>query len=253
MTFARGLLRLYPRRWRERYESEVMALIEDSGLSLTDALDLVGGATREWVRLDSSRLGRFIVEGVCLPYEKRIAPGYQRYYLGAVAARILIASVVYPISRPVARALEALDQFSWTDPLLTSIVLITGIGLWRMSFVRPAKIDRVEDEKELRENLERYPLPRINRWLTMRTRGLYFKPGPTRSVTVSIPQGITWIALSIITVAYLGTDSWSTGWQRFFIMLENSVFASMLITSSIAAMIRRSAQRRPSQDPAPSV
>jgi len=38
------LLRLYPRRWRERYEAEMTALLEAGEPSLRDRLDLVRGA-----------------------------------------------------------------------------------------------------------------------------------------------------------------------------------------------------------------
>ena len=40
----RLLLRLYPSRWRQRYEEEVGALVEDEPLSLGAVLDLVRGA-----------------------------------------------------------------------------------------------------------------------------------------------------------------------------------------------------------------
>ncbi len=39
------LVRLYPRRWRERYEAELAALIEDSGADWRSAVDVVRGAT----------------------------------------------------------------------------------------------------------------------------------------------------------------------------------------------------------------
>ena len=38
------VLRLYPRAWRERYGDEFMALLEDSGLRMTDLLDILLGA-----------------------------------------------------------------------------------------------------------------------------------------------------------------------------------------------------------------
>jgi predicted permease len=39
------LVRLYPRRWRERYEAELVALIEESGADWHTAVDVVRGAT----------------------------------------------------------------------------------------------------------------------------------------------------------------------------------------------------------------
>jgi hypothetical protein len=39
-----ALVRLYPRRWRDRYESEILDLLEQRPLSFADGLDLVRGA-----------------------------------------------------------------------------------------------------------------------------------------------------------------------------------------------------------------
>jgi hypothetical protein len=40
----RWLVRLYPRAWRERYEEEFVAMLEQRPMSLADALDVVLGA-----------------------------------------------------------------------------------------------------------------------------------------------------------------------------------------------------------------
>ena len=48
---ARRLVRLYPRRWRERYEVEILALIEDTGLDRRRAMNLLLGAGREWANV----------------------------------------------------------------------------------------------------------------------------------------------------------------------------------------------------------
>ncbi|HEX5015889.1 MAG TPA: hypothetical protein VFV72_17215 [Candidatus Limnocylindrales bacterium] len=40
----RGLLRLYPRAWRERYEEEMLALLEEAGLDWRGRADLFRGA-----------------------------------------------------------------------------------------------------------------------------------------------------------------------------------------------------------------
>lgn len=44
------LLRCYPRRWRERYEAEYRALIDEVGWSPAVALDVARGAMRERIR-----------------------------------------------------------------------------------------------------------------------------------------------------------------------------------------------------------
>lgn len=40
----RSLIRLYPRRWRERYEAEILDLLAERPASIADGLDLVRGA-----------------------------------------------------------------------------------------------------------------------------------------------------------------------------------------------------------------
>ena len=40
----RWLVRLYPRAWRERYEEEFVAMLEQRSTSLADVLDIVFGA-----------------------------------------------------------------------------------------------------------------------------------------------------------------------------------------------------------------
>jgi hypothetical protein len=44
MSMEKYLLRLYPRPWRERYEEELLALLEQRPVSLLDGLDLFFGA-----------------------------------------------------------------------------------------------------------------------------------------------------------------------------------------------------------------
>lgn len=45
-----GLVRLFPRRWRERYAEEFLALLEAEDLSLAAAADIVKTAALEWGR-----------------------------------------------------------------------------------------------------------------------------------------------------------------------------------------------------------
>jgi hypothetical protein len=48
--FARRLVRLYPRSWRDRYEEEFVALLEESPQSVGDVFDVALGATDAWLR-----------------------------------------------------------------------------------------------------------------------------------------------------------------------------------------------------------
>jgi hypothetical protein len=47
---ARRVLRWYPRRWRERYETEMQALLADGPVRWRDVLDLARSAAGEWER-----------------------------------------------------------------------------------------------------------------------------------------------------------------------------------------------------------
>ena len=46
---ARRLVRLYPRAWRERYEEEFVALLEQSQMAVSDLLDVTLGALDAWL------------------------------------------------------------------------------------------------------------------------------------------------------------------------------------------------------------
>jgi hypothetical protein len=48
--FARRLVRLYPRAWRDRYGEEFLALLEERPASVGDVFDVARGATDAWLR-----------------------------------------------------------------------------------------------------------------------------------------------------------------------------------------------------------
>ena len=45
----RGMVRLYPRAWRERYEEEFEALLEERPASASDVCDVALGAFDAWL------------------------------------------------------------------------------------------------------------------------------------------------------------------------------------------------------------
>lgn len=49
MSMEKYLLRLYPRTWRERYEDEVLAMLEQRSLSFADGINLFFGALDAWL------------------------------------------------------------------------------------------------------------------------------------------------------------------------------------------------------------
>jgi hypothetical protein len=59
-TTARQLIRLYPRAWRERYEEEFSALIEERPASVGDVFDVAFGAVDAWL-VPQAAEGRTVV------------------------------------------------------------------------------------------------------------------------------------------------------------------------------------------------
>ncbi len=55
MTTAEGLLRLYPRAWRDRYGEEFLATVGDDALHVQQMIDIVMGAIDAWLSLDVRR------------------------------------------------------------------------------------------------------------------------------------------------------------------------------------------------------
>jgi hypothetical protein len=130
MRFAARLTRLYPRRWRARYEEEMLALLEQTGLGVFRALDLMQGALFEWTYeaalLSKTRFRfRFLLP---LAVTGVIAA------LGLVAASWLTSHVVTPPSISLVDGQRAV-----LPPRLPSflggswyvLVFIIFIGEWR--------------------------------------------------------------------------------------------------------------------------
>jgi hypothetical protein len=55
------LVHLYPRAWRERYEEEFVAMLEQSGISITDFFDVALGAMDAWSRPQVLYKGRLVM------------------------------------------------------------------------------------------------------------------------------------------------------------------------------------------------
>jgi hypothetical protein len=58
MTTAEGLLRLYPRAWRDRYGEEFLAIVGNDALHVQQMIDIVMGAIDAWLSLDVRRATR---------------------------------------------------------------------------------------------------------------------------------------------------------------------------------------------------
>ncbi|HEX2465859.1 MAG TPA: hypothetical protein VHR17_14650 [Thermoanaerobaculia bacterium] len=58
MTTAEGLLRLYPRAWRDRYGEEFLAIVGNDALHVQQMIDIVMGAIDAWLSLDVRRAAK---------------------------------------------------------------------------------------------------------------------------------------------------------------------------------------------------
>lgn len=90
------LLKLYPRPWRQRYEEEVLAVIEQRPLSLGDRIDLLTGIATTWYRTALRERHR----------PRRWRTGLQLVTQGAVALAVATVVLVVgnhnPAQSPVA-------------------------------------------------------------------------------------------------------------------------------------------------------
>ena len=62
---ARRIVRLYPRAWRERYEEEFVALLEERPASLFDLQDIALGALDAWLRPQVASERRVMIGRMC--------------------------------------------------------------------------------------------------------------------------------------------------------------------------------------------
>jgi hypothetical protein len=127
-----ALLRLYPATWRERYQDEVEQLLEDGGVGLRGALDLIGGAWQ--ARRHPERLG--------LPVERR-RRSVRREDVGAFAA--MVGGLMW-LGTYAALWIAAMRMSQ--NPDLGSIALLSAAGpllLIAVVALQPRPIDRGRD------------------------------------------------------------------------------------------------------------
>lgn len=85
----RASLRLYPRRWRERYGDEVLALAEDAESGIGDVVDLALGALRQ--RVEISRGGASMASHV--NYSAAAVAGVAALILAAPTAAFIVLNL----------------------------------------------------------------------------------------------------------------------------------------------------------------
>jgi hypothetical protein len=110
-----AILRLYPRAWRERYEDELLVMLEEQPASLSDAVDLVRGAV-------DARLHPQVPRGDVIPEKE--TPMSTRP-LGTLAAIGGIAWLIAILSTYVL----PLDVGGYRDTSIAAVGLALGIAL----------------------------------------------------------------------------------------------------------------------------
>ena len=122
---ARALLRLYPAAWRERYGDELLALIDESGLTLRIVLDVVLAAGVEWFRTAVSLIRNDQLSGE--PPPKLITAGYMyadflpcATILGTTMAGLWAAGVPPPPWHSCVMLLYQCNLYNFMAPRLNS-------------------------------------------------------------------------------------------------------------------------------------
>ncbi len=145
------LVRLYPSRWRRRYEDEFSALLEEEPVSARLVLDVIAGAFA--ARLDPYP-ERTLEERAMTPRRIKTAAAFAATLL-VLPALVLLASAVVRLVQPVqyqpAHAADAI--FNWFASIKAGpVVLVLGpllalvlglVALWR----------RLADDGELRTDV----------------------------------------------------------------------------------------------------
>ena len=90
MKIDRGfIIRLYPRKWRERYGDELAALLDDRSMNFRDGVDLLVNCAREWSR--TLRLAR-----IFLPIAGAFAANATGWWLQDTFGRLPLVDAMFP-------------------------------------------------------------------------------------------------------------------------------------------------------------
>jgi hypothetical protein len=153
---ARRLVRLYPRAWRARYEDEILALIDETGLSFALALDLLRGGLVERGRTVAGDVVTFLSQTWL---ERHTRPGFAG--AGPLPLLTLATVIAVPLHGLSALIVGALAR-AW-PVLSTRGELLVMMPFWlcclsvlRFMKLRPRRVPRRED-REFVATVDAYP------------------------------------------------------------------------------------------------
>lgn len=110
---ARRIVQLYPRRWRARYEQEMLALLEQASVRASDVIDLAGGRATEWFRASS----------IC-----------------RILVAFALATGCSAFAAPVAAGLRSRGLDTWISPDVTSALWLGTTIAWIIRLYIPASL-----------------------------------------------------------------------------------------------------------------
>lgn len=130
--FARWLLRLYPRVWRERYEAEMVAVLEQYHITLKTLVDLLLGALDAHLEVASRPRSTLEIRLLVQATHRTVFWAFPLFFLGFfsfVADRLEMASRASPAEMPLVVWGYRIASVSGNAAL--GVILVTGtiIGL----------------------------------------------------------------------------------------------------------------------------
>jgi hypothetical protein len=181
------LLRFYPRAWRQRYEGEVRALLDERPVVWRDIRDLLAGSGREWLRVlygpaSGVRLrlvATALMAGLCVEAAAfGVARFWQEWALGTPSLVVTRASHFIPTLALVAMILSfamARRAQYWIAAGLVALIFVaaltdrlTASPMWFGYFVPPVVLLVTFLGWEA-SDWSPYP---IRPWLDLRGRGV---------------------------------------------------------------------------------
>ena len=184
------VIRCYPRRWRERYADEVLALVEDVGIGWLGALDLARGALRERaIELD------VLMFAWCHPSEAPMNRRIVGRYLMSAGAVLVAPPFVVGIAH-----LPGMASVTVADGVATTLLYLWLLAHMRVFGCGAASLIRIIREAGAGR------LPRgysVTRWTSIGSTevvawsSILLAHLATR--VVEDPQGMTWRHLYVVS------------------------------------------------------
>ena len=111
----RAVVRLYPSHWRRRYETEMLALLDETDPRLGDFVDLLAWSVRAWL----SRGPLHVLGGVIAVLERSSAHAHR---LAVVGLLVLLPTLTLVLLSILKYVLGVPGPFDAVEPVVTPLV-----------------------------------------------------------------------------------------------------------------------------------